>query len=243
MKRGGKKSLPLAPVTIILNRPILFPRHVNGRRLGIRILGMMSCDGLPRSFSTSSAESSSPPEGTPDVTAWLFVSSNREASSNGFNDLVDVDFGLLGNDNGSSDDAPISSGVSEQGDGLVLRERGRRGPLCGNDENSCRRSAGLIVDRRFAGEPDSLVSLTSLVLFTFDASSDNDGSSSSALGLILSIWLTVSSRLCTPNIVLAVLSRDNEISSENDAAISITSLDCCCGGGSRARKKVVGPGG
>lgn len=121
-----KTFLPLDPATRILNRPIFFPLSVNGRRLGMRILGMISweelsltpwwwADGLVSWASSSSSSSSSSP---PDTIAWLFISSVIEISSSGLNERLDIDLGLLGLDNGSSF---ILNGVSgREGTGEVL---------------------------------------------------------------------------------------------------------------------------
>lgn len=90
--------IPGAPARRILNRPIAFPFSVNGRRLGILILGIINCETLtgPRFGDRPGFSSSSDP------TAWLLISSVIEISSRGRSDWLDSDLGLLGREEGSS---------------------------------------------------------------------------------------------------------------------------------------------
>jgi hypothetical protein len=73
-------NLPGAPAMSILKRPMAFPRSVNGRLLGILILGMISWGAplAPRRGESLGLSSSSP-----DAIAWLCISSAREISSRG----------------------------------------------------------------------------------------------------------------------------------------------------------------
>lgn len=94
-----RKNLPGAPATSTLNLPIAFPRSVKGRRLGILMLGMINCEAPanPRR-----GEGRGPSSSSPDPIAWLLISSVMEISSNGRRDWLEIDFGLLGSDDGSS---------------------------------------------------------------------------------------------------------------------------------------------
>ena len=62
----------------ILSLPMFFPRSVNGRRLGILMLGMTSCGALPLSIIVDSMSRSSSPL---DMMAWLAASSSNEHAS------------------------------------------------------------------------------------------------------------------------------------------------------------------
>jgi hypothetical protein len=77
---------------MILHLPIVFPRCVKGLRLGILILGMMSCGAL--SCTTDATGSSS----SLDATAWLLLSSTLEDALDRGNDWEDRVSGLLGSD-------------------------------------------------------------------------------------------------------------------------------------------------
>lgn len=75
-----KDSLPDAPANSTLKRPMALPRSVKGRRLGILMLGMMSWEAPPGPRRGDAAGCSS---SSPDVTAWLHISSVMEISSSG----------------------------------------------------------------------------------------------------------------------------------------------------------------
>lgn len=75
------------------NLPIAFPFVVNGRLVGICILGMTSSGKLseaPCCVAVSSS-SSSPLE----MMAWLALSSNADSSSDSFNETMETDLGVL----------------------------------------------------------------------------------------------------------------------------------------------------
>jgi hypothetical protein len=69
---------------------------------------MISCGTLSCKVDKSTGYSSSP-----DVTAWLLISSGIEISSAGLSDRVDVDLGLLGRDDGSA--GVSKTGVEREG--------------------------------------------------------------------------------------------------------------------------------
>jgi len=85
--------IPLLPVTIILNLPVVLPRAVNGRLLGILILGMINCGALSRSELSCKADDMSGSSSSLDAIAWLWTSSITEPSSD-----FRRDRGLLGRD-------------------------------------------------------------------------------------------------------------------------------------------------
>ncbi len=63
--RGGEAavgaSVPESPATSTFSLPILFPSSVNGLRLGILMLGMMSCGALPLSIMSDECSRWTPP--------------------------------------------------------------------------------------------------------------------------------------------------------------------------------------
>lgn len=89
---------PGAPAKRTLNRPMVFPLSVKGRRLGIFILGIINCEAPwgPRRGEGPGPSSSS------DSIIWLPISSVIEMSSRGRRDWLVIDLGLLGSDDGSS---------------------------------------------------------------------------------------------------------------------------------------------
>ena len=82
--------IPESPAISTLSLPIFFPRSVNGLRLGILMLGMMSCGVTPWVPNTLSFSSSSL-----DTIAWLAPSSVI-SSSEFLYERTDDDWGLLG---------------------------------------------------------------------------------------------------------------------------------------------------
>lgn len=128
----GRNS-PGAPAKSTLKRPIDFPLSVNGRRLGILMLGMMSWEAPPGPRRGDALDLSS---SSPDIRCWLLISSVMEMSSSGRRDWLEIDLGLLGSEEGSSGFSGVSGRetVSEGG---------------GRDDESCTPyPKGLIVDRR-----------------------------------------------------------------------------------------------
>lgn len=93
---------------------MFFPLSVNGRRLGILMLGMTSCGALPLSNNSDPISRSSSPL---DMMAWLAASSSSEPASEFL-----LESGLLKRDGGAGD--PHERGVN--GREMVVWER-RRG--------------------------------------------------------------------------------------------------------------------
>jgi hypothetical protein len=71
-------NVPVSPATKILSRPRCFPRSVNGRLLGILMLGITSCGALPLSIIVDSISLPSSPL---DAMAWLATSSKNDPAS------------------------------------------------------------------------------------------------------------------------------------------------------------------
>jgi hypothetical protein len=107
---------------MILHLPIVFPRCVKGLRLGILILGMISCGAV--SCITDDMGSSS----SLDAIAWLLLSPAPEDARDRGNDREDRVSGLLGKD-GSCDDCDSkgrNEASSRESEGVKLCDEPRR---------------------------------------------------------------------------------------------------------------------
>jgi hypothetical protein len=131
---GVRMYAPVSPATITLSLPIALPLVVNGRLVGICMLGITSC-GKPEAPScVSNGSSSSPLE----ATAWLVVSSMANSSSDSLSEVVEGDLGVLDNTAvGCGDGASRLSGAK------VMGEPWLEGPL-ENTLFSCRTGVVLV---------------------------------------------------------------------------------------------------
>lgn len=84
------QNIPFDPATMILHLPIAFPRCVKGLRLGILMLGMISCGALSCTIDDTGSSSSL------DKTAWLLLSPAPEDALDRGRDWEERVSGLLG---------------------------------------------------------------------------------------------------------------------------------------------------